>query len=196
MAQKDFIRLDESDFEILLPSKLVKLGKTDLEIRALDLRDSNYFLACMRLEWPTLQADLNERGITEENFEDRLIDVAEIVMSRSPMLLSILTDLHPEDAARLPALKVVDVLEAVIEVNFRDRDFFTIVSTVRRVADRMIKALGTGDVAAGLERSPQSHSDSSKPGTRGGKSSATRGDSSARSTLRRSKASESNASPQ
>lgn len=195
MAQKEFTRLSERDFEILLPTKVVKLGETEIDVKPLDLHDSNYFAACVREEWPTLSREFVERGITEDNVEEKLLDVADILITRSPMLLAVLSNVHPEDAARLPIMAVVDLLEAVFEMNFRDRDFFTIVSTVRRVADNVVQALGTGDVAAESARSRKSRKPSSNRGTRGRKSGATRGDSSGRSTSQRSNPNESSASP-
>lgn len=196
MAQKEFTRLKESDFEILLPTKIVKLGETEIEVKPLDLHDSNYFAACLREEWPELMQEFDRRGINEENAEERLLDVADIVVSRSPMLLAILTNVHPEDAARLPVVSVMDLLEAVFQMNFRDRDFFTIVSTMRRVADMTIAALGNAEVAAGSEGSRRSRRRSSSKGTRGRGSSSTRGDNSGRSTSQRSNRNERTGSPQ
>lgn len=195
-AKKEFVRLTESDFEILLPSTVVKLGKTNVTVAPLDIHDSQYFMACMREEWPQLEHELTERGITENNFEERLFDVSEIILTRSPMLIAVLTDVHPEDAARLPTLAVFELLEAVIAVNFRDRDFFEIVSTMRRVADNMTKALATGDIAAGMPDSPPSRKHSSKADTRGRRSRSTRGANSERSTSQPPSPSESSANQQ
>lgn len=182
MAQKEFTRLSERDFEILFPEKVVSLGKTKIVVKPLDIHDTNYFAACMREEWPHLFAELVERGITEHNIEEKMLDVADILVSRSPMLLAILTSLHPDDASRIPAVSAVLLLDAVFEVNFQDRDFFELVSIIRRVSARMTAAIETGDPAADLVHSPTSPQPSSKKDTRGKRSSRTRGDNSARST--------------
>ena len=185
MAQakgKEFIRLSERDFEILFPQKVVTLGDTKITVEPLNLHDTNYFAACMREEWPQLMVELASRGVTEANVEEKLLDVADILVSRSPMLLAILTSLHPDDAANLPLVSAMQLLDAVFEVNFRDRDFFTIVSNVRRVAEQIAAALETGDPAGGSERSATSPQHSSKKDTRGKKFKRSRGDNSARST--------------
>ena len=183
MAQaKEFTRLSDRDFEILFPQKVVTLGKTKITVEPLNLHDTNYFAACMREEWPQLMVELGDRGITENNVEERLLDVADILVSRSPMLLAILTSLHPDDAAKLPLVSAMALLDAVFEVNFRDRDFFTIVSNVRRVAEQIAAALETGDPAGGSEHSATSPQHSSKKGTRGTKSKRSRGANSGRST--------------
>lgn len=180
--QKEFTRLSDRDFAILFPQKVVTLGKTKITVEPLNLHDTNYFAACMREEWPTLMIELVNRGITESNVEEKLLDVADILVTRAPMLLAILTSVHPEDAAKLPLVSAMELLDAVFEVNFRDRDFFTIVSNVRRVAEQMAAALETGDPAGGSERSPTSPQHSSKKGTRGQRFKRSRGDNSERST--------------
>ena len=182
MAQKEFTRLSERDFEILFPQKVVTLGETKITIEPLNLHDTNYFAACMREEWPQLMGELINRGVTETNVEEKLLDIADILVSRSPMLLSILTSVHPEDASKLPVVSAMALLDAVFEVNFRDRDFFTIVSNVRRVAEQIAAAVETGDPAGGSEHSPTSPRHSSKKGTRGKRFKRSRGDNSERST--------------
>ncbi len=180
--QKEFTRLSDRDFEVLFPQRVITIGETKVTVEPLNLHDTNYFAACLRAEWPQLMIELHERGITEMNVEERLLDLADILVSRSPMLIAILTSVHPEDAARLPIVSALELLDAVFEVNLRDRDFFTIVSNVRRVAERITAALETNDPAGGSERSATSPQHSSKKGTRGGKFKRTRGDNSARST--------------
>lgn len=183
MAQKEFTRLSERDFEILFPEKVVTLGTTKIIVKPLDIHDTNYFAACMREEWPHLFADCIARGITENNIEEKMLDVADLLVSRSPMLLAVLTSLHPEDASRIPAVSAVLLLDAVFEVNFQDRDFFELVSIVRRVTARAMAAIETGDPApAGSEHSPTSPQPLSKKDTRGKRSSRTRGANSERST--------------
>ena len=107
------MKLDSSDWDILLPGETVKIGNKNLLIKPLGLSD----LALLLRELKTVVKICSESGITLDNYEAHLWQLAEIIMSETPHILTLVTGIDSEDVSRLPVAIAMKILNVCLQVN-------------------------------------------------------------------------------
>lgn len=173
MSQLEFLELDEDDFAVLLPEEKYTLGKREIILRPLSLEDSAILMAAIRKDWPALMEDLVERGITLDNVEDQMISLGEVVIHRVPLVLAIMTGVHPDSIARIPLVDAVKLFNKALKINLRDQSFFDVLSAIREAGNNFTSLMAKKDSPA--EASQKSSTSSAKPGTNGAGSEPTLG---------------------
>lgn len=109
------IKLTQNDWEELLPSVAVTLGKTIVEIKPLGVEH----LKSMVLKISTVYQAMVERGITLDSMDttEGMAAIFDTVVDYSPKLLEEATGIDANDIIKLPFAKGVELLRAVLEVN-------------------------------------------------------------------------------
>lgn len=114
------IRLSQTDWEMLLPGRVLTFGTTMLEIRPLGLED---FAGIIR-RVTVIKDDLVVAGINLENYSqgEGLMKLTTLLVDKIPDVLSDATDLVIEDIKKLPLSSVMSLISAVIEVNIESQE--------------------------------------------------------------------------
>ena len=174
MSNLEFLELGEDDFAVLLPEEEYTLGKQNLILRPLSLEDSAILMSALRKDWPELVKDFVERGVTLENAEQQMMAIGEVIIHRVPMVLAIMSGVHPDSLARVPLIDAVRLFNKCLKVNLRDQDFFEVLSAIREAGNNftsLMTSKGSSEKA-----SQESSTSSAKQGTNGAASDGTLGD--------------------
>jgi hypothetical protein len=113
-------KLDATDWEILLPGKVITLGKTQIEIKPLGFEK----LASILRRITEFVPKFVMQGITLDNYTEQgnLVKLTQLLMTDLPDILAEVCDLDKEDLLRLPLAPVVEILKTVIEVNVESQE--------------------------------------------------------------------------
>lgn len=112
------MKLDSSDWDILLPGTPVKLGNKTLIVKPLGLSD----LALLMRELKTVIAKCSDAGITLENYQGNFLQLAEIILTEAPEVLTLLTGVDSDDVKRLPVTIAVELLTACLDANLSSQE--------------------------------------------------------------------------
>lgn len=107
------LHLTDDDWALLQPVEMVQLGRSAVNILPFSLDDMRQ--AAMLL-WG-LTGEFTDRGITLENFTERLEEVTEIVTDHSPEIIALAMALRPSEIKALPAAKQLEILLKIWDVN-------------------------------------------------------------------------------
>lgn len=130
------IELSAEDFDVLLPAEPYTLGTKTLELRPLSLEDAKLVATLAARMYSEITVALVDAGVTRDNWEDHLPEIAAVVIAQSPAILGLMSGVTEDSIRRLPLAVAVELALACIEINTRDRDFFGLLSTIRGMADR------------------------------------------------------------
>lgn len=115
------MKLTDKDWALLLPGESVKLGKQDLHIVPLNL-DA---LKGVSMRLGHVVKSLGNRKITFDNcMKEKLSDLAEVLLSEAPDILAAASGLETGDLKKLPAFKLVEILDVVLRVNASSKEGF------------------------------------------------------------------------
>ena len=114
------VKLTDSDWDLLLPGKVVTLGNTILDVKPLGLED----LGSIIRRVSTIRDDLSKSGLTLENYSkgEGLMKLTTILVEKIPDVLSDATGVAVEDIRKLPLTMTMSLLSAVIEVNLQSQE--------------------------------------------------------------------------
>jgi len=114
------ISLSEEDFELLLPGKIITVGKSEIVIKPLGTE----MLKLMFQRLGAIAGTLKEAGITFKNYnkEDQLFKLVEVIMDKAPSLLSDASNIEIADLQRLPVMTNVQILTDVLEINIESQE--------------------------------------------------------------------------
>ncbi len=109
------IKLTQNDWEELLPSTAVVLGKTVVEIKPLSV----FQLKGMGSKIAAVFKALAEQGVNSDSLDTQegMAAIFSALIDYAPGLLQEATGIHADDIAKLPLIKGVELLRVVIEVN-------------------------------------------------------------------------------
>ena len=114
------IRLSDEDFELLLPSKVITVGKSKITVRPLG------FMATKEMadQFSAILADLISAGISFKNYTepDKLLELVRITMDTSPTLLADMSGIAVEDLERLLLSTNVEIFTQVLELNIESQE--------------------------------------------------------------------------
>jgi hypothetical protein len=167
------IRLSEEDFELLLPGKVITIGKSQVTIKPLSIEKLKD--ALRRLN--AIGGVLTDAGVTMANYSEgtTLFKMVEIILEKAPELLSDVSNIALEDLLRLPLVTNTAILNTVLEINIESQQGLE--KNLQSLVD-MIGLLQSGSL--GEKPVPEapvqeaSSNDSLKKGTPGKKSKRTR----------------------
>lgn len=116
----DVKRLADDDWELLLPTSSLTLGKTVYSLEPMGLA----VLASVVKDIKTIQIDLKENEVTLQNYSDidKLISMTSVVLEKIPQVLQKASNIHVDDLARLPLNVAVQVLGTVLDVNIKSHE--------------------------------------------------------------------------
>lgn len=172
MADEKFVELSDADFAVLFPSEQFKIGKTMLTIKPMDVSRLNVLIASIRADWGSLQDDLADQGLTLETVEHNMMGLVQVLMHRVPMVLALMSGLHPDHVQKLPIEVALNLFRKCIQMNLRDQSFFGLLSAVRDMAGEFQAMMAGKELTKG---SRKLQPNSSRKGTAGQKFSRTRG---------------------
>lgn len=167
------IRLSEEDFDLLLPGKVITIGKSQVTIKPLSIEELKD--ALRRLN--AIGGVLTDANVTMANYSEgpALFKLVEIVLDKAPELLSDVSNIAVEDLLRLPLVTNTTILNTVLEINIESQQGLE--KNLQSLAD-MIGLLQSGSLGEKPVPEAQvpvtSSSDLSKKGTLGKKSKRTR----------------------
>ncbi len=147
-SEKDgFVELDDEDYSVLFPEVSVMVGKKTLMISPLSLTDTAKMLTILRADWPTLVEDLAAKGIIFDKMTNQdMVGLSEVLVHRAPMVLSIMTGLHPGSVGKLPFVKIAELFNAAIKINMQDQDFFEVLSAIKESVDHFTVMMAGGEI--------------------------------------------------
>jgi hypothetical protein len=177
MSELEFLKLDEDDFAILLPEETYTLGKKEIILRPLSLENSAILMSALRKDWPGLMEDLMDRGVTFENVDEQMGAIGEVMIHRVPLVLAIMTGVHPDSIARIPLVDAIKLFNRALKINLRDQDFFEVLSAIREAGNNFTSLMATKGSSSPDKASLESSTSSARQGINGGQSAATPGDS-------------------
>lgn len=117
---RKLIHLSDDQLNTLFPSEKVQLGETTVIIRPLGLED----LILISDDIVGLMKKLSDKGITADNYESRMSDVAMVVISEYPNLVSVVTNIDPDTIRKLPLATNLDIVVKALKVNMYDQEAF------------------------------------------------------------------------
>lgn len=118
MARK---RLD-LDLDSILPGEEFQIGNSSVTIRPLGLLQYKTIVGKLK----SLLSSIEAQGVTKENFQqpEKLIIIAETLLTKSPEVLEEVSDIHIDDLNVLPIEVLVALVSKCLEVNLRSKDEF------------------------------------------------------------------------
>lgn len=171
-TESPWVELGDEDFAVLFPQQSFMLGKQEIILKPLCLEDSAHLMAAIKADLPALMADLAEQGVNLDNLQDNLGAIGEIIIHRVPLVISILTGVHPDSVSKLPVVVALDLFKHVVEINLKDQDFFGLLSSIKDAADNFNRMMHGGALAKDSQKQSRG---SSPRGTRGKPFKRTRG---------------------
>ncbi len=105
--------LTERDWELIFPTSAIKLGNTVVEIRPFDLSGLKEVALMI---WGASEA-FRAKGITVQNFTERMTEVADIAVEHVPGVLALAAGLPVSDVRRLPAAMQLEIFRKMWIVN-------------------------------------------------------------------------------
>lgn len=171
MNQEKF-KLTDEDFSLLLPGKVITIGKSQVPIKPLGIADLKFIFQRLASIW----AVLSDKGITTANYnqEDNLFTLVEVIMDKAPDVLADASGIEVGDLQRLPLVVNVKILTEVLKINIESQEGLE--KNLNELAG-MIQELrvgAVGETPSTDQGSELSSRGSSKVVTRGPKSRSTR----------------------
>jgi len=159
-------KLTDEDFKLLLPSRLISVGNSKIEITPLGIAELKSILQRVNL----ISADLAAATIDGENYmeADKLFKLVEIIMDKAPDILSDASKIAVEDLLRLPLAPNVEILRSVLEINIESQEGLE--KNLSRLAEMIGQLRGAESPPPTTQDLGHSAKGSSKKGTRGKKS--------------------------
>ena len=112
------MKLNENDWKILFPGKIVKVGTQNINIKALGLKSLSDLI--MSLE--DVICACKDQGITLDNYQSHYVGLASIILNESPEILALLTEIDVGDIKKLPVSVAVELLVKALEVNLESQE--------------------------------------------------------------------------
>jgi hypothetical protein len=120
MTKKEKSILSDEDWELLLPSKAVTLGKSSISITPLCIEDFS------KLTTKTVYVfnRVKELGEPTEIFRSAtgFKKIVDIIVKEAPEIISLLTGIPIVDIKRLPVAKNLELMNVAWEVNTADQE--------------------------------------------------------------------------
>lgn len=112
--------LNDEDWEILLPSKNITLGKTTVPIKPLNIEDFSTLTSKTIYAFTKVKelGDIREVFRTPTGFKK----IVEIIVREAPGIISLLTGIPVVDVKRLPITKNLELMNTAWEVNTEDQE--------------------------------------------------------------------------
>jgi len=119
MKEKETSFFSDEDWQDLLPTKEVKVGSKTVRIEPFGVKAFKHAIQKVI----SVQGVFESEGITRANFNtaEKIPKVAIIIMDNIPDLLANASGIPLEDFLRLPISPVVEILNAVIDVNLESQ---------------------------------------------------------------------------
>ena len=112
------MKLNENDWKILFPGKIVKIGTQNINIKALGLQNLADLISSLEI----VICACKDQGITLDNYQAHYLELANIVLTESPEILASLVDIDVEDVKRLPVNIAVELLTTALDVNLDSQE--------------------------------------------------------------------------
>lgn len=112
------MKLNENDWKILFPGKIVKVGTQNVNIKPLGLAKLADLISCL----DGVICECVDRNITLDNYQAHYLELAHIILTDSPEVLASLVDIDVEDIKRLPVNIAVELLTTAMEVNLDSQE--------------------------------------------------------------------------
>lgn len=127
--KKSLIRLQDEDWDLLLPGKEFPLGKTVLNIKPLGLEETGILLKrLMELItlWGPVLVDYSSGAFALQQPKDKMASVlpkmAEMINDHAADILTLMSKVAEEDIKRLPPTKAIELGIFCIEVNIESQE--------------------------------------------------------------------------
>ncbi len=104
----------------LFPGTVLKIGDTSVTIRPLSISQ----IATISTKTKAFLSALKEKGVTFENYSSgsNLIEVVVTLLKDFPDILAEASNIELEDLQSLPIEIIVEIVEAVIDINLKSKD--------------------------------------------------------------------------
>ena len=112
------MKLNTADWNILFPSKIVKVGTQSVNIKALGLDKLAELIGSLEF----LIRECKDKGINLGNYQSHYTDLASIILLESPEILALLTEIDADDIKKLPISVAVELLKTSLDVNLESQD--------------------------------------------------------------------------
>lgn len=140
---KQKVRLQDSDWASLFPSKKYVIGATEIEVSPLSIEE----LASILDKLSAISDKIQEAVPSLENLEDSVakssltvIELVKIIMQESPDILSDLASVDVEDIKSLPLDKALDLFNFCLDVNIESQD--SLIKNFNGLGDRLSQFMG------------------------------------------------------
>lgn len=111
----EVVRLEQADWDLLLPGKEFPLANKKLWIRPLGLEELGKVLAILS----TCKGELESAGVDEKNFNEpaNLLLLTKLMIEHLPHIMADSCGVHVDDLKRLPIGISVQLIAEIIAVN-------------------------------------------------------------------------------
>lgn len=137
--------LSEDDLASLFPKELYTLGSTVLELKPLSMSQ----LPMLATEISKLKTDFSDLSFTSADLLEKAGFIANIIVTKAPSLLSVLSGLSASDIPKLPLTVAVDLAVKCVDLNIASSESFikNLVALVNKIntlmSGKAIKTLST-----------------------------------------------------
>lgn len=131
------MKLKQSDWDILFPVKVFKIGTSTLNLKPLSLKDIPAVVAQLN----QIKDLVKEKDITIDNYKGKMVELSSIIINSAPELITIMSKLHLDDVTKLPISVVVSLLIVCIDINTKDQGDF--IKNLLALANKMGELTGT-----------------------------------------------------
>ncbi len=129
MEGKTLIRLQDADWDLLLPGSEFTLGTTVLKIEPLGLKETGILLKRLSslIElWGPVLTEYSSGKLARQQPKDKMAlilpKMAEMINSHAADILSLMSKVAEEDIKRLPPAKAIELGIFCIEVNIESQE--------------------------------------------------------------------------
>ena len=145
---KERIRLN-LDLDSLLPGDAFQIGNDTIIIRPLGLLQYKMVVGKIK----ALMGVLTEAGVTSQNYResDKLIIIAETLLTKFPEILSEVSNIDDEDLQQLPLEIIVSLIDKCLEVNLKAKD--ALLGNWNSLLGKMTGLLKEEEVTKGSQKS-------------------------------------------
>ena len=120
MSNNESISLSDEDWDILLPSRPITLGKKTIHIKPVGLEEFSYLTSHVIHATKEIQSipNLKDAASTPGGFKK----IVSVIVREAPEIITLLTGLSKKDILKLPIEKSVEIASVAWEVNLQDQE--------------------------------------------------------------------------
>ena len=139
---KQKVKLQESDWAALFPTKSFVIGTTTITIAPLSIEELSSVLNKLALISDKIQEDLPETNLEDGVAKSSItiLNLVNVIMENSPDILSDIANIEVDDIQSLPLDKALELFNFCLDVNIESQD--SLVKNFAALGEKIQKFMG------------------------------------------------------